>query len=295
MELNYIIWNVNPYIFTFPENFPLLGGHPVAWYGLLWALAFVVGYYVMRKMYRKEKLGDELLDKLTIYMLICSVVGARLGHCWFYEWQPTENPIKILGFTINYRNPYFEHPLDLFKVWEGGLASHGGAIGILIGLWIYSRKTKISYQHILDLIVVPVALGGAFIRLGNLMNSEIYGYETTLPWGFKFVRDWAPGTPIEAIPASHPTQIYEALICLIVFAILLYLYFRKDNAQKHPGFMFGLFCTVVFGSRILIEFIKQPQMEFENSMSLDMGQWLSIPLVLIGVFFMVKSYCSSIS
>ena len=269
MILDFITWDVNPYIFTFPENFPLLGGRPVAWYGLLWALVFVVGYYVMRKMYRKEKISDELLDKLTIYMLIFSVVGARLGHCLFYEPEY-----------------YLSDPIKILYIWEGGLASHGGAIGILLGLLLYSRKTKINYLHILDLIVVPVALGGAFIRIGNLMNSEIYGYETTLPWGFKFVRDWAPGTPIEAIPACHPTQIYEALICLLVFAVLLYLYFNKDLAQKRPGFLFGLFCTVVFGTRILIEFIKQPQVEFENSMVLDMGQWLSIPLVLVGVYFM---------
>ncbi|MBO7073658.1 MAG: prolipoprotein diacylglyceryl transferase [Bacteroidales bacterium] len=276
MTLNYVIWDVNPYIFTFPENFPLLGGRPVAWYGLLWALVFVVGYYVMRKMYRKENLSDELLDKLTIYMLVFSVVGARLGHCLFYEPEY-----------------YLADPIKILYVWEGGLASHGGAIGILLGLLLYSRKTKISYLHILDLIVVPTALGGAFIRLGNLMNSEIYGYETTLPWGFKFVRDWAPGTPIDAIPACHPTQIYEALVCLIVFVILLYFFFKKDYAKTHPGFLFGLFCTVVFGTRILIEFIKQPQVEFENSMVLDMGQWLSIPFVIVGIFFIVTSYKKS--
>lgn len=276
MTLNYVIWDVNPYFFTFPENFPLLGGRPVAWYGLLWALVFVVGYYVMRKMYRKENLSDELLDKLTIYMLVFSVVGARLGHCLFYEPEY-----------------YLADPIKILYVWEGGLASHGGAIGILLGLLLYSRKTKISYLHILDLIVVPTALGGAFIRLGNLMNSEIYGYETTLPWGFKFVRDWAPGTPIDAIPACHPTQIYEALVCLIVFVILLYFFFKKDYAKTHPGFLFGLFCTVVFGTRILIEFIKQPQVEFENSMVLDMGQWLSIPFVIVGIFFIVRSYKKS--
>ena len=232
-------------------------------------MVFVVGYYIMRKVYRKENLSDELLDKLTIYMLIFSVVGARLGHCLFYEPEY-----------------YLADPIKILYIWEGGLASHGGAIGILLGLLLYSRKTKISYLHILDLIVIPVSLGGAFIRLGNLMNSEIYGYETTLPWGFKFVRDWAPGTPVEAIPACHPTQIYEALICLIVFAALMYLFFKKDYAKQHPGFLFGLFCTVVFGSRILIEFIKQPQVEFENSMVLDMGQWLSIPFVIIGIYFM---------
>jgi prolipoprotein diacylglyceryl transferase len=269
MNLAYIIWDVNPYIFTFPDNFPLLGGRPVAWYGLLWAMVFIVGYYIMRMVYRKEKLSDELLDKLTINMLVFTIIGARLGHCLFYEPEY-----------------YFANPEKFLYIWEGGLASHGGAIGILIGLYIYSRKIKKPYIWILDRIAIPVAIGGSFIRLGNLMNSEIYGYETTLPWGFKFVRDWAPGTPIDAIPACHPTQIYEALVLVIMFAVLMYLYFKKDTANKRPGFFFGLFCTVIFGSRILIEFIKQPQVEFETSMTLDMGQWLSIPFVIVGIYFM---------
>lgn len=269
MNLAYIIWDVNPYIFTFPDNFPLLGGRPVAWYGLLWAMVFIVGYYIMRMVYRKEKLSDELLDKLTINMLVFTIIGARLGHCLFYEPEY-----------------YFANPEKFLYIWEGGLASHGGAIGILIGLYIYSRKIKKPYIWILDRIAIPVAIGGSFIRLGNLMNSEIYGYETTLPWGFKFVRDWAPGTPIDAIPACHPTQIYEALVLVIMFAVLMYLFFKKDTANKRPGFFFGLFCTVIFGSRVLIEFIKQPQVEFETSMTLDMGQWLSIPFVIVGIYFM---------
>ena len=273
MNLAYIIWDVNPYIFTFPDNFPLLGGRPVAWYGLLWAMVFIVGYYIMRMVYRKEKLSDDLLDKLTINMLVFTIIGARLGHCLFYEPEY-----------------YFANPEKFLYIWEGGLASHGGAIGILIGLYIYSRKIKKPYIWILDRIAIPVAIGGSFIRLGNLMNSEIYGYETTLPWGFKFVRDWAPGTPIDAIPACHPTQIYEALVLVIMFAVLMYLFFKKDIANKRPGFFFGLFCTVIFGSRVLIEFIKQPQVEFEKSMVFDMGQWLSLPFVIAGIYFMVRSY-----
>jgi len=286
MILNYIVWNVNPYIFTFPENFPLLGGRPVAWYGLLWALVFVVGYYIMKKVYKKEQLGDDLLDKLLVYMLIFTIVGARLGHCLFYG--PYWDVFDAHGRLIE--EGYLSHPLSMLKVWEGGLASHGGAIGILLGLLIYSKKIKKPYIWILDRIVIPVAIGGAFIRFGNLMNSEIYGYETTLSWGFKFVRDWAPGTPIEAIPACHPTQIYEALVCIIVFVILMYLYFKKDTINKHPGFFFGFFCTMIFGSRMLIEIVKQPQVEFETSMALDMGQWLSIPFVIVGIVMMVLSW-----
>lgn len=269
MILNYIVWDVNPYIFHLPD---FLGGRPIAWYGVLWAMVFIVGYYIMKGIYKKESLSDELLDKLLMYMLIFTIVGARLGHCLFYE------PAY-----------YLSDPIKFLYVWEGGLASHGGAIGILIGLYIYAKKIKKPYLWILDRIVVPVAIGGAFIRTGNLMNSEIYGYPTDLPWGFKFVRDYPPGTPIDSIPACHPTQIYEALFCIAVFAYLLYAYYKQDMGNKRPGFMFSIFLLVVFGSRIIIEFMKERQVEFEESMFLDMGQLLSIPFVIVGIWLLVRS------
>lgn len=265
MSLNYVVWDVDPYIFH-------IGSRPIAWYGLLWAMVFLLGYYIMKKIYKKENLGDNLLDKLFVYMLLFTVVGARLGHCLFYE--PSH---------------YLSNPIEFLYIWEGGLASHGGAIGILIGLFIYARKIHKPYLWILDRIVIPVALGGAFIRMGNLMNSEIYGQPTMLPWGFKFVRDYPVGMPIEEIPACHPTQIYEAIFCILVFSYLLYAYYRQDMGNKRPGFMFGIFLVVVFGSRILIEFIKNPQVEFEKAMTLDMGQWLSIPFVLAGLWFVIRS------
>ena len=251
MLLNYIVWDVNPYIFY-------IGERPIAWYGLLWALVFIVGYYIMKNIFKKENISEDNLDKLLMYMLVSSIVGARLGHCLFYE----------PGY-------YFSDPIKFLYVWEGGLASHGGAIGILIGLYIYAKKVKKPYIWILDRIVVPAAIGGAFIRMGNLMNSEIYGQPTTLPWGFKFVRDYPVGMPIENIPACHPTQIYEALF---------YAYYKQDMGSKRPGFMFGIFLIVVFGSRILIEFIKNHQVSFEDNMILDMGQWLSIPFVIVGIW-----------
>ena len=266
MSLNYVVWDVNPYIFH-------IGNRPIAWYGLLWAMVFVIGYYIMRSIYKKEKLSDDQLDKLFIYMLVSSVVGARLGHCLFYE-----------------PSYYLSHPVDIFKVWEGGLASHGGAIGILIGLFIYSKQIKKPFLWIMDRIVVPTAIGGALIRMGNLMNSEIYGEPTTLPWGFKVVRDYPIGMPIENIPACHPTQIYEALFCVLVFVYLMYAYHKQNMAVKRPGFMFGVFLIVVFGSRILIEFIKNPQVEFESSMTLDMGQILSIPFFAAGIWLVVRSF-----
>lgn len=273
MTLNYIVWDVSPSIFTIPEWFPLLGGRPILWYSMFWALSFVIGYYIMKKIYKKERIDEKLLDKLLFNMLIFTTVGARLGHCLFYE----------PGY-------YLSNPIKFFYIWEGGLASHGGAIGILLGLYIYSRRNKKPYIWILDRIVIPIALGGAFIRLGNLMNSEIYGNATTLPWGFKFVRDWADFIPLDEIPACHPTQIYEALFCIAVFAFLMYMYFKKDTIKEHPGFSFGFFCTVIFGSRMLIEIIKRPQVAFEDSMALDMGQLLSIPFVIVGIYFMVKSF-----
>lgn len=270
MILNYIVWDVDPFIFHLPD---FLGGRPIAWYGLLWAMVFIVGYWIMGKIYKKEGLDDDKLDKLLMYMLIFTIIGARLGHCLFYE------PAY-----------YLSNPIKFLYVWEGGLASHGGAIGILIGLFFYARKIKKPYIWILDRIVVPVAIGGAFIRTGNLLNSEIYGEPTTLPWGFKFVRDFPIGMPIEDIPACHPTQIYEALFCIAVFIYLLYAYFKQDMGDKRPGFMFSIFLIVVFGSRILIEFIKNPQVDFEQGMTLDMGQWLSLPFLIAGIWILIRSF-----
>ena len=260
MTLNYVVWDVNPYIFH-------IGERPIAWYGLLWAMVFIVGYYIMKNIYKRESLSEDNLDKLLTYMLVSTIVGARLGHCLFYEPEY-----------------YFADPKKFLYVWEGGLASHGGAIGILIGLYIYAKKVNKPYIWILDRIVIPAAIGGAFIRMGNLMNSEIYGQPTTLPWGFKFVRDYPIGMPIENIPACHPTQIYEALFCVAVFIYLLYAYYKQNMGERRPGFMFGMFLLVVFGSRIMIEFIKNHQVAFEDNMMLDMGQWLSIPFVITGIW-----------
>ena len=265
MLLNYVVWDVDPYIFH-------IGSRPIAWYGILWAMVFIVGYYIMKNIYKRENLSEDQLDNLLVYMMVSTIIGARLGHCLFSE-----------------PSYYLSNPVEIIKIWEGGLASHGGAIGILIGLYFYSKKIKKPYLWILDRIVVPVAIGGVFIRMGNLMNSEIYGDPTTLPWGFKFVREYPIGTPLENIPACHPTQIYEAIFCLLVFVYLLHVYYKKNMAEKHPGFMFGIFLIVVFGSRILIEFIKNPQVEFETSMTLDMGQWLSIPFFIAGIYFVIKS------
>jgi prolipoprotein diacylglyceryl transferase len=190
-------------------------------------------------------------------MALGTVIGARLGHCLFYEPEY-----------------YLSNPIEILKIWRGGLASHGAALGILLALYLWTRKFKKKFVWILDRIVIVVALGGAFIRLGNLMNSEIYGVETSLPWGFIFIRN------LEMVP-KHPTQIYEALTYFLIFALLIWIYFRSDGKPR-KGMLFSLFLILVFGMRFLIEFIKEDQVDFEQGMALNMGQWLSIPFVLLG-------------
>ena len=256
-----INWDMNPEIFR-------IGDFAVRWYGLLFASGFFFGYLIFLRFFKKEGLSVEMLDKLTIYMAVGTVIGARLGHCLFYE-----------------PDYYLKNPVEILKIWRGGLASHGAALGILVALWLFVRKYKKPFIWILDRIVVVVALGGALIRLGNLMNSEIYGIETGLPWGFVFIRN------LETVP-KHPTQIYEALTYFLVFGLLLAIYIRS-NAKPRPGILFSLFLILVFGMRFLIEFIKEDQVEFESGMALNMGQWLSIPFVLLGlgllIFFRPKA------
>ncbi len=257
MVLNAIVWNVDPEIFS-------IGPLSIRYYGLLFASGFVFGYIIMNYIFKKEHIPQKLLDTLTTYMVVGTVVGARLGHCLFYD------PVY-----------YLSNPIRILKIWEGGLASHGAAIGILIALWLFSRKAKKPYLWILDRIVIVVALAGFFIRTGNLMNSEIYGIQTSLPWGFIFERRG------ETVP-KHPTQIYEGLSYLIIFVILFMIY-RKKGAKLAHGYLFGLFLVVLFSVRFLIEFIKEPQVGFEQNMMLNMGQLLSIPFILIGIYMLYRT------
>jgi len=258
MNLNFVVWNVDPVMFT-------LGPLEVRYYGLLFALGFLVGYYIMRYFFRTEKISLEEIDKMALYIILGSVVGARLGHCFFYE------PAY-----------FFAHPIEIFFVWKGGLASHGGAIGLILGLWLYSRKSwNRSLLYILDRVAVPTALAGSFIRLGNLFNSEIYGYETSLPWGFVFVRDG------QTLP-HHPTQIYESLGYMLIFAVLMIMYYRRKGVINR-GLLVGWMILMVFVLRFFVEFIKNVQVDFEQSMALNMGQWLSIPFILAGIGLILYS------
>ncbi len=255
MVFDFIHWNVNPEIFH-------IGSLSVRWYGLLFASSFYFGYLLFIRFFKKENIPIEVLDKLTIYMVIGTVIGARLGHCLFYE-----------------PSYYLSNPLEILMIWHGGLASHGAAIGILFVLYLFSRKEKRSFLWIVDRIVITVALSGFFIRMGNLMNSEIYGHETNLPWGFIFKRAG------ETVP-KHPTQIYEALAYLIIFGILLRIYYQQKGKPKE-GLLFGIFLILLFSARFLIEFIKNEQVDFEKTMTINMGQILSIPLIIAGVVILI--------
>jgi len=252
-----IPWNVNPEIFS-------VGKFAIRWYGLLFASSFFFGYLIMAGFFKKEKISEEVLDRLTLYMALGTIIGARLGHCLFYE------PAY-----------YLSNPVEILMVWHGGLASHGAGIGIFIALYLFAKKSKKSYLWILDRVAVVVALSGFFIRTGNLMNSEIYGVETNLPWGFIFLRNG------ETLP-KHPTQIYEALAYLLVF-ILLYFIYKRNNEVFKSGLLFSLFMILVFSFRFFVEFIKNNQVAFESGMTLNMGQWLSIPFVLLGIILLYKT------
>ena len=256
--ISFIHWNVNPEIFS-------LGPLSVRWYGFLFASGFLIGYYIGERMLKSENVNQKWIDSLFFYIIIATIVGARLGHVFFYGWDY-----------------YSQNPAEIFMTWHGGLSSHGGTLGILVAMILYSKLvTKRSMLWTLDRIVVPTALVAAFIRTGNLMNSEIYGVQTSLPWGFIFERN---GETV----AKHPTQLYETLSYLFTFVVVMYMYW-KTKAKNKEGLIFGIFFMFIFGSRFLIEFIKEDQEAFEAAMALNMGQWLSIPFVLGGLFLAVRA------
>ena len=271
----FIVWDVRPQIAD-------LGFLELRWYSLLFLIGFIVGYYILSKIFKKEGLSIELLDKLTFYVVISTIIGARLGHCLFYEPEV-----------------YLRHPLRMILPFEGtigkdfhftgyqGLASHGGAIGLLIGLFLYARRFKRPYLWILDRIAIVTAQAGALIRLGNLFNSEIVGKPTTLPWGVKFVRLAPKGMPIDQITPLHPAQVYESICYLIIFILLITLYFKKYPKFKQ-GLFIGLFFILVFTARFFIEFVKEDQVNFEAGMPLNMGQLLSIPFIIAGFILVFR-------
>lgn len=259
-----ITWGPSPEIFS-------IGPVTIRYYSILFVSGFLIGYYIFLKFFKREGLPAEILDPLLYTLLGSAVIGARLGHCLFYEPEY-----------------YLARPLEIFKIWEGGLASHGGAIAILIAIWFYvkkyGRKYNFDYLWLMERIGIATALAGALIRFGNLMNSEIYGNPTTLPWGFIFVLRGE-------VVAKHPTQLYEAVAYLTTFGILMLLYWKFLPKLK-KGTLFGLFLIGIFGARFFIEFVKEPQVAFEQGMALNMGQLLSIPFVLAGVVLVIYGYAT---
>lgn len=262
--LSYIVWNADPVLI---DSFVT-----VRWYGLMFAIGFWIGFNIVAKMYKHEGAPEKWMGLLLIWVAAGTIIGARLGHVFFYAWDY-----------------YSEHPWKILATWEGGLASHGGAIGVIVAVILYSIfTTKRSPLWTFDKLVVAIALVGALIRIGNLMNSEIFGYPTTLPWGFMFVRS-AEWHALYEGQACHPTQLYEAFCYLALFGLLMWMYWRK-NAQCRPGLIFGTFLVGIFLPRFFIEFIKNDQADFEAGMLLNMGQLLSIPFVLVGLFFIIRAF-----
>ncbi len=252
-----IHWDVNPDIFT-------IGPFTIRWYGLLFALTFIVGYQIMLWIFKREGKPLNDVNDLVWYMVLGTVIGARLGHCLFY------NP-----------SYYLSNPLEILMVWKGGLASHGAGVGLFTAVYLYARKRQDqSFLWVADRLAIPVALAGLFVRTGNLFNSEIIGKPTDGSWGFIFTR-------VDNIP-RHPTQIYEATAYFIVFWILWFIYKLKGKELK-DGFLLGLFLTIFFIIRFLIEFFKENQTYFEKGLPINMGQILSIPMILLGIFFMIRS------
>lgn len=261
--LEFITWDVNPTLIEWPL--------PVRWYGLMFAIGFWIGFNIVAKMFKREGAPERWLGILLIWVAVGTIVGARLGHVFFYEWDY-----------------YSQHPLKILATWEGGLASHGGTIGIIICVILFSIfTTKRSPLWTFDRLVVAIALVGAMIRFGNLMNSEIFGHATNLPWGFMFVRsaEWRHLYPGQAV---HPTQIYESLCYLVLFVLLMWMYWKK-NAGERPGLILGVFFLGIFVPRFFIEFIKNPQVAFEQDMVLNMGQLLSIPFIILGIILVAWS------
>ena len=265
MSILAINWNVDPELFR-------IGSFAVRWYGLLFVSGFVLGYWMFTKFFERENVDKGILDPLLYTLLLGTLVGARLGHCIFYQ------PDYYFGSWDGF--------LEIFQVWKGGLASHGGTIVLFFCMMWFARKygpkNNFDFVWILDHLCIAVAFAATFIRLGNLFNSEIYGDVTSLPWGFVFERRGE-------VEPKHPTQLYEALSYFLLGIFLLWLYVKKLD-KVYRGTFIGIFFIVCFGMRFIIEFIKEPQVEFEETMLLDMGQILSIPFIILGIGFLVYAW-----
>lgn len=267
MNILSITWDWDPV-------FVKLGNLEIMWYGLMWAVAILAAERICRRTFRHEGLPDRTLESAFLWIVLGTFIGARVGHCLFYEPET-----------------YLAEPWRIVTdIREGGMASHGATIGILLGIWFFGRRNHLPFIWGLDRIAIVAPLSGAIIRMGNLFNHEIVGYPTDVPWGFKFTRCFEDrGIPEELIPARHPAQLYEALCYLLTFGIILWLYYRKDLGRRRPGFLFGVAMIGIFLTRFFIEFLKERQVDFEAGMALDMGQLLSLPFIAVGIYMIYRS------
>ena len=276
--LLYILWNPDLEAFH-------LGPITVRWYGLMWIIGFALGYFLVRRLYKEQKIKDELFDPLFIYCFFGILIGARLGHCIFYQpedfltsWQG----IVEMIFPIHFGNDgsWLGRTFGFYLIGYAGLASHGGTLGLMIALWLYVRKTKLSIWTVLDNIAIATGSMACCIRLGNLMNSEIIGKITEVPWAFIFER-------VDGMP-RHPGQLYEAIAYAILFVIMWYLH-KKMPEKIGTGWYFGFCLTYIFTFRFFIEYTKEIQEAFEATLPLDMGQILSIPFIILGIYCMIRA------
>ena len=255
--MDYFVWNVDTEIFR-------LGPIAVRWYGVLFALGFGLGYFLLAQIYRHEGRSEDSLSSLFLYVFLGTVIGARLGHVLFY--QP---------------DYYLTRPWEIFMIWQGGLASHGGFIGVLIASYFYVKKySEMSFLEIADRLAIAALPAAGLIRIGNFFNSEILGVPTGLPWGIIFLR-------VDDFP-RHPGMLYEALSYAMVFAAL-YIAYWKSEIIKTPGRTLGICLVTCFTARFFIEFVKEEQVPFEQGMSLNLGQLLSIPFILLGAILLWRA------
>lgn len=269
MNVMSILWDWDPTLI-------MVGNLDIRWYGLMWAIAILAAERVCYFTFKREGLPSQTLESAFIWIVLGTFIGARVGHCLFYE--PEVYLAEPWRIVTDIRN--------------GGMASHGATIGILLGIWIFVKRNHLPFIWGLDRIAIVAPLSGAIIRLGNLFNSEIVGYPTDLPWGFQFPRCIEDRylESLADVPARHPAQLYEALCYLLTFALIMWLYYRKDLGRRRPGFLFGVAMIGIFLTRFFIEFLKERQVEFEESMALDMGQLLSIPFILLGIYMIARSF-----
>lgn len=262
-----VSWDVDPVAFS-------IGPVTVRWYGILFATGFIIGYHMMRSVFRREHKPEEDLETLLFYLIAGTIIGARLGHCFFYHPE----------YFLN-------HPLEIPQFWKGGLASHGGVVGVCTTIAIYSRRHKDQpYVWLLDRLCVPAALTSSFIRLGNLFNSEIVGRRTDVPWAFEFKRYYNELLPeMELALPRHPTPLYESGSYFLIF-LLLWLLYRVKGPRLRPGLSVGIFLALVFTARFIIEFFKERQATHTADSVLSMGQWLSLPIVLLGLGLAIGSF-----